>query len=107
MELIYDEFHITSRIFYTTTNNASNFVKAFKIYGRIGDTDNLNEKDLNNDSTDSDGEEEANDLDDFVLVSIQDLLVANTSSEYKLPQHRRCASLTLNLIATKVRILTN
>jgi hypothetical protein len=93
---IQSEFGIRRKIVRTTTDNGSNFVKAFSIFGdKTEQTNDLH----SNDDDDEDGEETDEGAEVFDLSASFDNF-GNHSFEYQLPRHQRCACHTLNLIAT-------
>ena len=75
---VHDHFNITENLVATTTNNGSNFVKAFSVFGPCDD----------------DNEEATTNIDLF------DALDVGLINEPDLPPHHRCAAHTLNLVAT-------
>ena len=75
---VHDQFNITEKVVATTTDNGSNFVKAFSVFG----------------PSDDENEENAG------TVSMSDAFDAGLIDEPDLPPHHRCAAHTLNLIAT-------
>jgi hypothetical protein len=75
---VHDQFEITEKVIGTTTDNGSNFVKAFSVFGPSED-----------ESEDNHGH-----------VSVTDALNSGLIDEPDLPPHYRCAEHTLNLIAT-------
>lgn len=78
------------KIVATVTDNASNFVKAFKEFGVQITTEDMSE-------FGSDYEDDESEMED---ASGADFAVYNDESAMYLPQHLRCASHTLNLVAT-------
>lgn len=83
---IHSSFDLSNKkLVATVSDNGSNFVKAFKEFGKEG-SDTFTDQ---HDESEEDGDE-----DDFEFIHIS----SNLSIE--LPQHVRCASHTLNLIAT-------
>lgn len=85
---IHAEYGISGKICRTTTDNASNFVKAFRVFG--------SENAISVDSeTDDDSEEETEAVDVDALMEVED-----DSFQYQLPKHHRCACHLINLIAT-------
>ena len=75
---VHGQFKITEKVVGTTTDNGSNFVKAFSVFSP---------------SEDEKGEYQEN-------VSVSDALDSGLIDEPELPPHYRCAAHTLNLIAT-------
>ena len=83
LEEIHTDYEIVSKIVKTTTDNGSNFVKAFSVFA-----DNPEEPD--------DTEE-----DEYTCDEVYgDLTDAAESFEYQLPPHQRCAAHSLNLVST-------
>lgn len=82
----------------TATDNGSNFIKAFQVYG--GDENNhavRSDGDASQPGEDEDDEEGGEEV-EFVDVSA--LLNEDDGFEFQLPKHQRCACHLLNLIAT-------
>lgn len=91
---IHIRFGIAQKVVSTTTDNASNFVKAFRVFGDVDD------------GLDEEEEEDTADEDLVHPVSISETLENQQSnsrgtSVIQLPPHKRCACHTMNLIATK------
>ena len=98
---IHSDFEIRGKIVRTTTDNGSNFIKAFQVFGEDennnavrSDSDPGNASQPGEDQEDQEGDEEV----EFVDVSV--LLNEDDGLEFQLPQHQRCACHLLNLIAT-------
>lgn len=99
---IHSEFDLKLiKIVKTITDNGSNMVKAFKIYGQDSDT-GTSERDsaliqnievVHNNIDDDD--------DDNVLTLIQFPESSEEFEELQLPNHERCATHTLHLIASR------
>lgn len=88
---IHAEFEIRGKIVTTTTDNGSNFVKAFKVFG----------EDENNNAGGADAEEEeGEDEEEVEFVDVSSLLDEDDGFQFQLPKHQRCACHILNLIAT-------
>ncbi|XP_046749836.1 uncharacterized protein LOC124413353 [Diprion similis] len=86
---IHSEFKLDSKkIVKTTTDNASNMVKAFNMYSQHENSNNLEEDD-------NDDEDE----NEILFTGIGQDNFTNDSNDLVLPEHQRCASHTLNLIA--------
>lgn len=95
---IHSEFEIRGKIVKTATDNGSNFIKAFQVYG--GDENNhavRSDGDASQPGEDEDDEEGGEEV-EFVDVSA--LLNEDDGFEFQLPKHQRCACHLLNLIAT-------
>lgn len=90
LEDIHSKFNIDNRkLVATVTDNGSNFVKAFEEFG----VSSIEKESCN----DEDSDEEA----DFTFVDLNDSLEDSDSlNRTNLAKHVRCASHTLNLIAT-------
>ena len=90
---IHIKFGIAKKVVSTTTDNASNFVKAFRMFGSVDE------------EIDEDEEDDTVDEDLIQPVSITATLVNQRSNgrgtNVQLPPHLRCACHSLNLIATK------
>lgn len=92
---VHTKFGITNKVVSTTTDNASNFGKAFRMFGAVNEE--LDDKD------------EEDTLDEGLInpVCITEALnnrqsnIRQTNLHQQLPPHQRCACHTLNLIATK------
>ncbi|XP_067210351.1 zinc finger BED domain-containing protein 4-like isoform X2 [Linepithema humile] len=81
---VFLEYHIQNKVCCTTTDNGSNFIKAFRF-----------EKDDDETLTTV----EFNDLSDLLIMDdVEDM---DTESLLILPPHHRCVSHTLNLVAVK------
>ncbi|XP_025192843.1 uncharacterized protein LOC112592896 [Melanaphis sacchari] len=101
IEKVLTEFDIQSKTTLIVTDNAANFVKAFKVFGANNEIDNsgynieMCEIEIENDET----------LRTINITEILDGQTQNTQNtndvlDIKLPKHQRCAAHTLNLIAT-------
>lgn len=101
LEHIHVQFNLNpKKIVSTITDNGSNFVKAFKEYGvnvKVHTTHMSNDEPSEDSGSDSNSEEE---IDDFFLPSFIDENDETNEKDFALPKHIRCASHTLNLIAT-------
>lgn len=91
IETVLNEYSILNKVTKAVTDNAANFVKAFKIF-----SEDLNSKnELSND--------DEVDEDEFVAFSVTDFFenVSFDEIRYSLPQHKRCAAHTMNLVMSK------
>lgn len=102
---IHIEFNIREKIVRTTTENGSNFLKAFTVYGQTDENNNLEpvgeshkEEDYDGQNDDYDEEEESVEGAEFVDAGA--LLDKDDYLEYQLPKHHRCACHLLNLLST-------
>ncbi|XP_039304999.1 uncharacterized protein LOC113005993 isoform X2 [Solenopsis invicta] len=82
---IFLEYHIQNKICCMTTDNGSNFVKAFQYFKKSED--------------DEDFEEVFHGLSD--LLNVDDVENVDAENLLTLPLHHRCVSHTLNLVAVK------
>ncbi|XP_046737549.1 uncharacterized protein LOC124406240 [Diprion similis] len=85
---IHSEFKLSStKVLKTTTDNASNMVKAFITFSQPQGS--IDATDLDDDDVDDDDE-----------VTVTGILDNESTSDALLPEHQRCASHTLNLVAS-------
>nr|XP_020633791.1 uncharacterized protein LOC110070446 [Pogona vitticeps] len=112
---VYAQYKIRHKVVCTTTDNGSNFVKAFRVFeakeeSEAADASASEEEEEEDDDDEENGdpnkeEEEA----EVKFVPISEILDggdrdregAADAKELSLPPHRRCASHTLNLVATQ------
>ncbi|KAL0146672.1 hypothetical protein M9458_058012, partial [Cirrhinus mrigala] len=93
---IHSEYNIREKIVRTTTDNASNFIKAFRVYACEDEGSSTEDESKGvNDSEEEDAEEETEGVEVEALMEEED-----ECSEYQLPKHHRCACHVLNLIST-------
>jgi hypothetical protein len=92
LENIHNKYKISHKVISTVTDNGSNFVKAFSVFGET-------EHPTMTDSSQTILEQEASG--EIVFTEVYGLLSQGESShgEYSLPTHQRCAAHTLNLVA--------
>ncbi|XP_048103459.1 uncharacterized protein LOC125297258 isoform X1 [Alosa alosa] len=98
LEDIHLEYHIQDKVVKTTTDNGSNFLKAFRGFGNHTAVNPELEQDLNDDEDECtpDGEH-----DDVEFQNTTEILSQNDNTrEYQLPPHQKCACHLLNLVAT-------
>lgn len=105
---IHNRYSIVSKVTHTVTDNASNFMKAFKIFHSDGVSDKVNIDNVNidkdNDLDDVSSDEEVM-FDNKFQEKISDFRVIDSDSESDkddviLPQQIKCFSHSLNLLAT-------
>ncbi len=95
---IHAEYEISLKVVRTTTDNGSNFVKAFRVFGQ--QDENNNEElvaegtieEVGEDCDASDGEEEVE------FMDVEAILEEDDGLQYQLPKHHRCACHLLNLL---------
>ena len=94
---IHTEYNIRDKIVRTTTDNASNFIKAFRVYAGEEGSTTEEERENGNDSEKDDEDLEV----ETEAVEVEALMEEEDEcSEYQLPKHHRCACHLLNLIST-------
>jgi hypothetical protein len=91
MSSIHSQFGLQEKVRRTTTDNGSNFVKAF---------DKLGSKDIVPPNVDADVSEQDEELlaDAEVFLAVEDILEGDEDVSI-LPKHMRCAAHTMNLVA--------
>ncbi len=95
---IHAEYEISLKVVRTTTDNGSNFVKAFRVFGQ--QDENNNEElvaegtieEVGEDCDASDGEEEVE------FMDVEAILEEDDGLQYQLPKHHRCACHLLNFL---------
>lgn len=99
---IHMEYNIREKIVRTTTDNASNFIKAFRVYGcdeesaADGGCEDVNDSEKEEEAPEEDPEVETEAVEVEALMNEED----DECAEYQLPKHHRCACHLLNLIST-------
>ena len=93
---IHSEFGIQNKIIRTTTDNGSNFLKAFRMYGEQ-DENNNSPSDESEDDGDEDQELDGVEVD---FVDVTSILNEDDGLQFQLPKHHRCACHLLNLVST-------
>ncbi|KAI7809587.1 Tol2 transposase [Triplophysa rosa] len=98
---IHSEFEIRGKIVRTTTDNSSNFIKAFQVFGEDENNNAVgSDGDPGNASQPGEDEEDQEGCEEVEFVDVSALLNEDDGLEFQLPQHQRCACHLLNLIAT-------
>ncbi|XP_057197189.1 uncharacterized protein LOC130558653 [Triplophysa rosa] len=98
---IHSEFEIRGKIVRTTTDNGSNFIKAFQVFGEDENNNAVgSDGDPGNASQPGEDEEDQEGFEEVEFVDVSALLNEDDGLEFQLPQHQRCACHLLNLIAT-------
>ena len=87
---IHTEYGIRNKVVRTTTDNGSNFLKAFQVFS----------VDKNNNEAEEKEDEEGNEMEGVEFVDMTSILVENDGFEFELPKHQRCACHLLNLVST-------
>jgi len=96
---IHSEFGIQNKVVRTTTDNGSNFIKAFRMFGEQDENNNSAEEDALHGGMGDEEDEEEDDVEvDFVDVTA--VLDKDDGLQFQLPKHHRCACHLLNLIST-------
>lgn len=96
---IHAEYQIRDKIVRTTTDNGSNFLKAFRIYGDQDENNNMTYPEELNNSGEGD-EEEIQEEEEVNFQEVASVLDVGDGFEYHLPKHQRCACHLLNLVST-------
>lgn len=96
-----NDIEIWGKIVQTTTDNGSNFIKAFQVLGEDEKNNAVgSDGDPGNASQPGEDEEDQERDDEVEFVDVSALLNEDDGLEFQLPQHQRCACHLLNLIAT-------
>lgn len=100
---IHAEFEIRGKIVRTTTDNGSNFIKAFRVFGEDENNNAAGGQEIDDESAQSE-EEEEEDIDedeDVEYIDTAALLKEDDGFEFQLPRHQCCACHILNLVASE------
>ncbi|KAG1952333.1 zinc finger BED domain-containing protein [Pimephales promelas] len=106
---IHAEYQIRDKIVRTTTDNGSNFLKAFRVYGDQDENNNATyTEELSNSGDGDDDEEEIQEEEEVVnYQEVASVLDIGDGFEYHLPKHQRCACHLLNLVSTVDALMAN
>lgn len=97
LDMVNAEYDLSnSKVIATTTDNGSNFVKAFKVYGSEGDCTEDEDSTTSEDEIEESESESSGDVD----YNSKNDRENEEKFELSLPNHLRCASHTLNLCVT-------
>lgn len=112
LEDVHSKFNLRGKVTLTVTDSGSNFIKAFRLFGtdaneaiqNEGSNESESGSDDEFDKDDDDDDSESASDDDVTFEDVSKVLDAIDQDEplqRHLPQHQRCASHTLNLVASK------
>ncbi|KAK0143440.1 hypothetical protein N1851_018415 [Merluccius polli] len=92
IENIHSSYGLLNKVVATVTDKGSNFVKAFKVYQPVTESDDETEEE----------ESTPTDDDDVTFLDLSEILSAENESDgqLSLPPHHRCASHNINIIST-------
>ncbi|KAI7789260.1 hypothetical protein IRJ41_001648 [Triplophysa rosa] len=98
---IHAEFGIQNKVVRTTTDNGSNFLKAFRIYGEQDENNNSPSDEAEDDEMNDEmcDDEDVNSV-EVDLVEVTAILDEDDGLQFQLPKHHRCACHLLNLVST-------
>ena len=98
---VHVQYRIGAKVVLTVTNNAANFVKAFREYAADNSETSASADSPSGNIVDDDNDE-------LTFADVTDILSnGDDDSEVSLPQHQRCAAHTLNLVTTSDVSLAN
>ena len=92
---VHVQYRIGSKVIVTVTDNAANFVKAFREFMSDDTASGLADR------TTSTRDDVEDDSDNLTFTDVSGIISeGDDENEISLPQHQRCAAHTLNLVAT-------
>lgn len=98
MNDIHSEYEIREKIVRTTTDNGSNFLKAFCVFGKDENNsvtaEEVTDKEATQDSEHQDEEVEVE------FIDVEAIMAEDDGLQYQLPKHHRCACHLINLVST-------
>ncbi|KAL6470509.1 hypothetical protein MHYP_G00216280 [Metynnis hypsauchen] len=97
---IHSEFGIQHKIVRTTTDNGSNFLKPFRMYGEQDENNNATVSDESEDDGEEMGDEDQHLEGEVDFVDVTAILNEDDGLQFQLPKHHRCACHLLNLVST-------
>lgn len=92
---IHTEYEIRQKVVRTTTDNGSNFLKAFREFGLDENHNDIAEEETEEGDDDYDGSDEETDF-----LDVEAIMAEDDGLQYQLPKHHRCACHLLNLVST-------
>ena len=100
LEQVHVKFGIAGKVVVTITDNGSNFLKAFRLFGTSPADTEASVQDEADSGESGEGDNSENDVEFTDMQAVMDISNTSAELEYSLPPHRSCASHTLNLVAT-------
>lgn len=98
---IHLEYEIREKIVRTTTDNGSNFLKAFREFGEDENNNVAAEETTAEETTNGKDEPDAPETDEEVdFIDVDAILAEDDGLQYELPKHHRCACHLLNLVSS-------
>ncbi|XP_058601183.1 uncharacterized protein LOC131520737 isoform X2 [Onychostoma macrolepis] len=100
MHDIHTEYGICAKIVRTTTDNGSNFIKAFHVFGPDENNNVTTEEVTEKVTTQEEGEDDDPGEMEVEFIDVAAILDEDDGLQYQLPKHHRCACHLLNLVST-------
>jgi len=95
---IHLEYEIREKIVRTTTDNGSNFIKAFRVFGE--DVNNNAAAAAAEDTADEEDDAEDPENEEVDFIDVDAIMAEDDGLQYQLPKHHRCACHLLNLVSS-------